>query len=241
MADCGTHRYCLRSRGLAGSPEEVEKGTRLDLVKTGKIQSEMSATLALLSSVAGEDGRDMRKYAYRLVTQHLAARGLPKTAKVLAMAAPMDEKGEILAVVGLELLALRQREAAEEMANAASVSQHDGASSLVALWLALGDPAADANQKKHALDQAAKIAPLPNNLTPTPAARVGYAEGWTRQGNLEVARKLATGSGPPEDRLPAERLLPVPWSIRSRTMWPISKSALRWSKAKSKGNPFHRG
>lgn len=189
---------------LTGSLEEVTQGKRLDLVKT--VQKDLSATFKTLAAVPGDDGRDMRAYAFRQLTRRLAARGHPRAAMIVAnVAAPPAELSEMVAVIGLELLALGHRDLAEEMAKAASVSPSPDASSVIALWLAIGDPNAAADIQKLAAESAKKVAPPPpKEGTLTAVQRIGYAEGWARQGQWERARQLAGVSGGKiEDRLRA--------------------------------------
>jgi len=64
---------------------------------------------------------------------------------------------------------------------------------LIALWMALNAP-----------EKARSVAAEPGQEgEPDPAARLGYAEGYARQGNLDRARQLALARGPLEARLQA--------------------------------------
>src|SRR5262249_13263799 len=186
---------------LAGWPEEVTQGKRLDLVKS--VQKDLNATFKTLETVPGDDGRDMRAYAFRQLTRRLAARGQPRAAMIVAnVAAPPPERSEMIAIIGLELLALGHRDLAEEMAKAASVNVTPDASSVIALWLAVGDA-------KLADESAKKVAPAPaKEGTLSAVQRIGYAEGWARQGQLDRGRQLASVSGgKAEDRLRARAAL----------------------------------
>jgi predicted Zn finger-like uncharacterized protein len=188
---------------LAGAKPEVDAGTRLDWEKD-KLNSEVRSTLTMLPSSANQDFRDMRAYAFRRLARTMGKGERLSAIGALAANVPDDERSEIWAVVGLELLALGQREEAEKLANQSSKGRKEGASSLIALWLAIGSPDASEEKKKNALKMAAAVAPIPasKDAVMSPLARIGYAEGWARQGNLTKAREYAW-SGKPEDRLRA--------------------------------------
>src|SRR5262249_12873939 len=146
-----------------------------------------------------------RVYAFRKLARSMGKSERAAAVGALASITPDEERSEIWAVIGLELLALGQRDEAEKLAKLASGGRKDGASSLIALWLALGSPDAAADKKKLGADKAREIAPVPGGDKEglvSPAARAGYAEGWARQGNIDKARWLAS-SGKPEESLRA--------------------------------------
>src|SRR5262249_4091630 len=79
------------------------------------------------------------------------------------------------------------------------------APSLVALWLAIGEPNSESQKQKMAAAKAQALAPVPiKGSTPSMVSRVGYAEGWARQGSIDKGRDLAwSKEGKSEDRLRA--------------------------------------
>ncbi len=189
---------------LAGPKADVEAGTRLDWDKD-KVNAELRSTLSKLPALPGEEFRDLRAYAFRKLARNLGKGERATAVGALAAIAPEDERSELWAVIGLELLALGQREEAEKLAKLASGGRKEGASSLVALWLAIGSPDAAEEKKKMGSDKAREIATIPagtKEAVIAPFARTGYAEGWARQGNLDKARALAW-SGKPEEALRA--------------------------------------
>jgi predicted Zn finger-like uncharacterized protein len=188
---------------LPGTPPEVEKGQRLDWLK-GNVQKEARSTLQKLEPVAGEDGRDMRAYAYRTLTRKLIARDLPDAPRVLVNSGPATERSEMLSVVGLEMISLGKRDEAEKIATQASIAGTENAPSLIALWLAIGSPDAPEEKRRLGDEKARAIAPPPSKETSlTPVARIGYAEGYARRGRVDEARKIAWANGKPEERLRA--------------------------------------
>ncbi len=191
--------------GLTGNKPDVEAGRRLDWEKD-KINAEMRSTLTKLPLVSGEDFRDMRTFAFRRLARALNDSGKAGAVAALANAAcPEDDRAEVLAAIGLELLSVGQRDEAEKLAKLASAGLRvEQAPSLIALWLAIASPDAASEKKKAGSDGAAKIAKPPDGKgLLSPLAQIGYAEGWARQGNLEKARALAARSGKPEERLRA--------------------------------------
>jgi len=118
-----------------------------------------------------------------------------------------DDHSEVLAVMGLEMLSLGQRDKAEKLARAADSGTAAQAPSLIALWLAIGSP--DSPEKaKEALAHAQAIAPEPaEKQSFTPVQRIGWAGGWARQaGKLDKARKLllADKGGSADERFRAK-------------------------------------
>lgn len=190
---------------LAGSKPDVDAGSRIDWDKDKKLSGNVRTTLGKLPIQSGEDFRDMRAYAFRRLARVLAEAGKPSAAAPLANAlCPDSDKAEILAVIGLELMSMGQREEAEKLAKLASTLSVENAPSLIALWLAIAAPDADADKKKAGNRGALKIAPVPvEKGLLTPIMRVGYSEGWARQGNLDKARIWAAKQGKPEERLRA--------------------------------------
>jgi ATP/maltotriose-dependent transcriptional regulator MalT len=71
--------------------------------------------------------------------------------------------------------------------------------------LALDSAGIPEDKAKECRIHAQEVAPPPReDKSPTAEVRIGYAEGYARQGKLESARKLAdTSGGKPEDRLRA--------------------------------------
>lgn len=193
-----------RQAMMAGKPEQVASGSRLDWDKD-KVNGEVRSTLGRLPPAEGEEFRDMRAYAFRRLTRVLAPAGNVAGVEALANTiVPLGERGEALAVIGLELLAMGRRDDAERIATQASRGQAANSESLVALWLALGAPDAGAAKQKDALDKARAITPPPGADTKvTSVGRTGYAEGWARQGRIDEGRKLAWKGGSAEDRLRA--------------------------------------
>jgi hypothetical protein len=178
---------------LAGTSEQIVQGKRLDFVKS--VQKDVSATLMPLMTVSGDDGRDLRSYAFRRLTRHLVAADQIKAPIAIAnYTVPPGDRSEIIAVIGLELLALSRRDAALDMAKAATVTTAADASSLIALWMALSDANAPEDVKKQATDGIKKVAPPGKDTGMTAAQRIGSAEGFARQGNPEKGRQLAAGA-----------------------------------------------
>ncbi|MFL5342707.1 MAG: hypothetical protein ACJ8F7_21450 [Gemmataceae bacterium] len=184
---------------LIGTPEEVKAGSRLDWEKD-KLHGELNNCIRSLKGAAGEDGQEMRAHAFRVLTRRFVERGRPDLLVAVAGLIP-EEMGELLAASGLEMLSLGQRAEAEKLAETASRGGVGGPS-LIALWLAVGSPDAPAEKTKRAQAEVQKIAPLPKT-TPPPVARIGYAEGFARQGKIEEGRSLAWGNGKPDERLRA--------------------------------------
>lgn len=189
---------------LGGNKPDVDAGRRLDWEKD-KLTADLRTTLGKLPPQPGEEFRDMRAYAFRRLARVLASADKPGAAGPLANATcPDQDRAETLAVIGLELLSMGQREEAESLAKLASNSQPKDAPSLIALWLAIAAPDASPEKKKAGETAARKIAPSPEEKgLLTPVMRVGYCEGWARQGNLEKARTWADKPGKPEERLRA--------------------------------------
>jgi hypothetical protein len=196
---CAYIELACRQASLAGN----KPGARLDWDKD-KVNGEVRSTLSRLPAGAGEEFRDMRACALRRLTRVLAAQGNVAGLQAISNSlAAAGEQGEALAVIGLELLAMGQRDEAERIAKQASASQANS-ESLIALLLALGGPDAGAQKQKEALEKASKVAPPPGGAAPlTPVSRAGYAEGWARQGRIDDGRKLAWTGGSPEERLRA--------------------------------------
>jgi hypothetical protein len=188
---------------LAGDSKRVAEGKRFDWDKD-KVAAEVRTTLTRLPGGISEEHRDLRSFALRRVTRILGAAGfLSAPAALVNSVIPADERGEQLAIVGLELLALGQRDEAEKVAVQASIVKSESPS-LVALWLALGSPDQPDNKQKEAASRASAIAVLPpSGAIPAPLVRVGYAYGWALRGEVDKARKLAWSSGRPEERLRA--------------------------------------
>jgi hypothetical protein len=147
----------------------------------------------------------MRAHAFRRLARVLTDAGKPGAVAPLANGAcPDEDRAEILAVVGLELMSMGQREEAEKLAKLASTLRVENAPSLIALWLAIAAPDASEEQKKAGNSGALKVAPVPAEKgLLTPVMRIGYSEGWARQGNLDKARTWAARQGKPEERLRA--------------------------------------
>jgi hypothetical protein len=198
-----TELACLQA-GLAGKKEEAAAGKRLDWEKD-KVNSEVRSTLSRLDPKSGDELRDMRSYAFRRLTHVLAPAGNVAGIEATANAVvPLEDRGEILAVVGLELLAMGLRDEAERIAKQASQGSVANSSSLIALWLALGGPDAAPEKAKVAVEKARAVAPPPGGqVLLTPLARAGYAAGYARQGRIKDGRDLAALPGSPEDRLRA--------------------------------------
>src|SRR5262249_9176600 len=154
-----------------------------------KVNGEVLSTLRKLPLGAGEENRDLRAYAFRRLTRLLAAQGNVNAAEAIAKSvSPSEEQGESLAVIGLELLAMGRRGDAERVAKTASV-QAGNSESLIALWLALGAPDAAADKRKFAEDKARAVAPPPGSGADlTAVSRIGYADGWARQGKVANGR-----------------------------------------------------
>src|SRR5262249_1504284 len=140
---------------LAGTKEEVKAGTRLDW-ETGRLNYEIRSTLSMLPAVL-----DLRAYAFRKLARTLGKGERVSAIGPLAANVPDDEKSEIWAVVGLELLAMGQRDEAEKLAKKASDGRKEGSASLIALWLAIGSPDAADEKKQMAMKKAAAVAPMP--------------------------------------------------------------------------------
>ena len=189
---------------LAGNKPEVDAGSRLDWEKD-KLNADLRTTLAKLPQQPTEEFRDMRALAFRRLTRVLTEAGKPEAVGPLANAVcPEQDRAEILAVIGLELLSLGQRDEAEKLAKLASTLQPKDAPSPVALWLAIAAPDAPPDKKKAGDAAARKIAPSPEEKgLLTPLMRIGYCEGWARQGNFDKARTWANKPGKPEERLRA--------------------------------------
>jgi len=190
---------------LHGSRAESDEGKRIEWDRE-KLGTAVSATVAKLPPTAGDDGRDMRAHACRVLTHRLAKRnhisGAVQVANRIAMP---DEQAEMMAVVGLELLALGMRDKAEELASRASAGgANENATSLIALWMALSGQDATDEQKKLAAEKIRAIGATPGKeVTVSATARIGFSEGLARQGNIPAARELAWRSGKAEDRLRA--------------------------------------
>jgi len=189
---------------LTGTREESHAGTRLEWDRD-KLVAAVRNTLAKLPPITGEDGRDMRSYACRVMTRRLVQRNHMAGLQTLTALAGPDEHAEIMAVMGLELIELGHREKAEELAMQASASgANESAISLIALWFALSGQDAPAEKKKLAQDKSRAIAsPAGKEAIISTATRVGYAEGLARQGQIQEARALAWRAGKPEERLRA--------------------------------------
>jgi hypothetical protein len=190
--------------GLPGQKPDIDAGRRLDWEKD-KVNSDLRATLTNLPRISGEEFRDMWTLAFRRLARALNDSGKAGAVAPLATAAcPSEDRAEILAAIGLELLSVGQRDEAEKLAKLAATIPSENAPSLIALWLAIASPDATPEKKKAGIDGATKIAKPPDGKAAlTPVSRIGYAEGWARQGNLEKARALAARSGKPEERLRA--------------------------------------
>ena len=176
---------------LAGNKAEVDQGSRLDYERD-KLNAEIRSTLSMLPRSPGEENRDLHAYAFRRLTRVLAKEDHIAGVVALAALVPDDERAEIYAVIGLELITMGHRAEAEKLAPKTSVGQSKGGPSLVALWLAIDTPA-----------KAQAIAPVPGKDVVSPMSRVGYAEGWARLGRISDARALAWSDGRADDRLRA--------------------------------------
>jgi hypothetical protein len=184
---------------LAGTAEEVKQGTRLDWEKE-KLSAEVRRSLQDPLAVPAFD---MHAYAFRKLTPILVRSGHATALKALASLATKG-KSELLAVAGLELLAMGERDEAQAIAEHASQGQSESSPSLIALWLALASGDNPEAKRKIAIESAAKIAAPPGKDVPlTPINRIGYAGGWAHQAKLDDARKLAWSAGDHEERLRA--------------------------------------
>lgn len=187
---------------LAGDPEQVAAGRRLDF-KKGNLNTVLRQTLSALPQLQPPMNEDMRSYAFRKMTPIVVKSG--NTGELKALANMSDDRPELDAVIGIELLALGQRD--EALALAELASQQTGietAHSLIALWLALSGSDIPEAKRKEAAAKAARIAPAPTEGgVVTPIMRVGYAAGWALKGKVDDARKLAWKSGEAQDRFRA--------------------------------------
>lgn len=190
---------------LTGSRAESDAQNRIEWDRE-KLGTAVRATVMKLPPGEGDDGRDMRAHACRVLTRRLVQRNHISGAIQISNAiAPPEEQAELMAIVGLELLRLGHRDKAEELAVKASAGgSNPSATSLIALWMALSGPDASEEKKKLAAEMIVKIAPVPGKKGAlNPVARIGYAEGLARQGNLDGARELARRDGKPEELLRA--------------------------------------
>jgi hypothetical protein len=209
----------LGQADLGGDKAQVDKGTH---VEWKEIEKDLRQTLQELRPPLA------RAEALRVLSRKLIATGEEGTIRAAGLAVslgPLDEWPELLAVVGLEALRagkgppaqtcadrakelyLKPPDAAVPDANTPPAGEPDRSPrsrdsqsravppSLVALFLALKQP-----------DKAKALAPAPNSQDgrePSLEVRVGYAEGWARQGDLDAARRLANAPGLAEERLHA--------------------------------------
>jgi hypothetical protein len=179
---------------LAGTKEELEAEQRLDW-KKAKLDEAIRQTVQPWAHDAAEDLHDFHAIAFRELVRKMAARNQFDSCILIANQNCPDDRSEILAVMGLEMLSLGQRDRAEQLAKHADSGNPVQAPSLIALWLAIGSP--DSPEKaKEGLARAQAIAPEPaKNQSFTPVQRIGWAAGWARQGNLEKARWLLADKG----------------------------------------------
>src|SRR5207249_3630955 len=85
---------------LAGTAAEAKQGSRIEWDSPkDKLNSEVNAILRKLRDVTGDDGRDLRAHAVRLLTRRFVQREQSDLAAKLAGVFP-DETGEMLAVTG---------------------------------------------------------------------------------------------------------------------------------------------
>jgi hypothetical protein len=147
--------------------------------------------------------REMRAFVFRKLTRVMAPAGNIAGLEAMANTMPED-RGDVLAVVGMELLTMGRRDEAERIAKQASLGSPTNSATLIALWLALGAADAGPEKVKLAVEKARAVAPPPGGeVTLNAVNRAGYAEGWARQGRIDDGRKLAEQPGNAEDRLRA--------------------------------------
>ncbi len=181
---------------LGGEQEEVNRGCRLKWTETEK---ELLQTLSKLHAP------EARLEAVREVSRKLVAKNQGLLAVSMVQRLNLaEEAADLQAVIGLELARANQMTPALKLAEQSHllVAPPPGADdkakrapppSLLALWFALGKP-----------EQARALAAEPaGDLEPEPAVRIGYAEGFARQGNREAARACAGRFGIAQARLQA--------------------------------------
>ncbi|HEV3146421.1 MAG TPA: hypothetical protein VGZ47_21215, partial [Gemmataceae bacterium] len=190
---------------LIGTKEELDAGQRLGWQKE-KLDDALRQTLQQLQQGTSEDIRDLHSIAFAKLVRKMSARGqFEGCVRLASQTCSDDHRSEVLAVMGLEMLRLGQRNRAEELAMQADGGNKAQAPSLIALWLAIGSP--DSPEKaKEGLAHAKAIAPEPaKNESFTPVQRIGWAAGWARQDKLDKARELLSDkSGSPEERFRAK-------------------------------------
>jgi hypothetical protein len=187
----------LRIADLAGTKEELQAEQRLDWQKA-RLDEAMRQTVQLLPQDASNDVRDLHAIIFRELVRKMEARGQFDACKLIVNQNCHDDRSEVLAAMGLEMLSQGHRDRAEQLAKEAypeTAAQAPQAPSLIALWLAIGSPDSP-DKSKEAKARAQAIAPEPaKNQSFTPIQRIGWAAGWARQGDLEKARWLLSDKG----------------------------------------------
>jgi hypothetical protein len=183
----------LHIADLAGTKEELQNEQRLDWQKA-KLDEAMRQTVQLLPQDGSDEVHDLHTVVFRELVRKMAARGQFDACILIANQNCPNDRSEVLAVMGLEMLSQGQRDRAEKLAKDADAGNAAQAPSLIALWLAIGSP--DSDKAKEGLARAQAIAPEPTKAQSlTPVQRIGWAAGLARQGKLEKAREILADKG----------------------------------------------
>jgi hypothetical protein len=161
---------------LGGEPDQIRDEIRLPW---DKVQQKVQQPFVQAQAVDS----DQRDWGTRLLTHAFVARGQPTAIYNVARYAYPDRETECAGRVGIELLAMNQKDAATELLAKAPQGQMPA---LTAFKMAMGaEPG---------------MAAPPNRGEVTLRARLAFAEGYALQGKMDEAKALAERSGPPTDR-----------------------------------------
>jgi hypothetical protein len=207
--DVGLIELARTQVGMGGDDIQAGQGIRVAWKEMPTI---------LQPTLEGLESPEARVEALREVGGLLIDAGQPGIATGLAASMPAHEKGELLAVIALEMLAKDKRKEAAGLAQTALLpyqirpggskdkDRPQPGAALIALLLAL--------RQDGQVEKALGV------RTPAPGkgmerdVRVGYAAGWALQGKLGEARALARDkSAPNPERLDA--MAAVAWAVSS--------------------------
>jgi hypothetical protein len=177
---------------LPGTAEEVSKGERLNWTDVQKV---LRQTFQAMSRDASQ--REGMVLALQRLTRRLKLAGPGNNPAVVILANQEEvfqgeDRAQAVAAVALELLGLGddERKKAEELS--LQVKGAAPSARVVALFVALRQP-----------QEVASVRDPSAGGEPTQAARLGYAEGYARQGEYDKARTIAIMPGRFDERFQA--------------------------------------